>query len=223
MFLGHYALGFGAKKAAPGVSLGTLFFAAQFADLLWPILLLAGVERVEIRPGATPVNAFVFEHYPWSHSLLALAVWGFLFAAAHRALRRASARVSFLLAALVVSHWVLDAVSHVPDVPVGFSGPFVGLGLWRSRTATILVELALYFAGVALYARATRARDRTGAAGFWTLVVFLFVFSLGSLYAPPPPSVTAVALGTLSMFFIVLWGYWLDRHRQAADAVARNP
>src|SRR5512142_1715008 len=182
MFLGHYALGFGAKKAAPGVSLGTLFFAAQFADLLWPILLLAGVERVEIRPGATPVNAFVFEHYPWSHSLLALAVWGFLFAAAHRAVRRASARVSFLLAALVVSHWVLDAVSHFPDVPVGFSGPFAGLGLWRSRTATILVELALYFAGVALYARATRARDRTGAAAFWTLVVFLLVFYFGSLY-----------------------------------------
>ena len=215
MFIGHFALGFGAKKAAPEVSLGTLFFAAQFADLLWPVLLLAGVERVEIRPGATPVNAFVFAHYPWSHSLAALAAWGFLFAAAHRVIRKPPARVSLLLAALVVSHWALDFATHVPDMPVGFSGPFVGLGLWRSRPATMAVEVALYLAGVAVYVRATEARDRTGAVALRVLVVFLLLFYFGSLFAPPPPGVRAVAVGTLSMSLFVAWGYWLDSHRQA--------
>ena len=51
MFLGHFGLAFGAKKAAPAVSLGTLFAACQFADLLWPTLLLLGYERVDIAAG----------------------------------------------------------------------------------------------------------------------------------------------------------------------------
>jgi hypothetical protein len=219
VFIGHFALGFASKKAAPRVSLGTLFLAAQFADLLWPVLLLAGVERVEIRPGATPVNPFVFSSYPYSHSLVALTVWGLIFATAHRALRRAPARVSLLLAALVVSHWVLDYATHLPDVPIGFSGPFVGLGLWRSRAATIVVETVLYFAGVAIYARATEARDRTGTVALRALVLFLLVFYFGSLFAPPPPSVTALAWGTLSMGLVIAWAYWVDSHRQPRGCI----
>ncbi|HWC66206.1 MAG TPA: hypothetical protein VG777_08990, partial [Thermoanaerobaculia bacterium] len=148
MFLGHWAVGFGAKKAAPRVSLGTLFLAAQLADLLWPVLVLAGVEKVEIRAGATPVNPLVFTRYPWSHSLAALALWGALFGLAYRLIRGAPARAAAILAAVVVSHWVLDAFSHEPDVPVGPTGPVVGLGLWRSLPATIAVEIVLLAAGV---------------------------------------------------------------------------
>ena len=215
MFIGHFGVGFGAKRLVPKVSLGTLFLAAQFADLLWPVLLLAGIERVEIRPGATPVNAFVFSWYPYSHSLAALVLWGFLFAAAHRAVRRVPARVSLLLAALVVSHWVLDYASHLRDMPIGLSGPFVGLGLWRSRSATAVVETVLYLAGVAIYARSTEARDRTGTVALWALVVFLLIFYFGSLFAPPPPNVRVVALSALAMWMLVAWGYWLDSHRRA--------
>jgi hypothetical protein len=217
VFIGHFGLAFGAKKAAPEASLGTLFAAAQLADLIWPVLLLAGVERVEIRPGATPVNPFVFTHYPWSHSLAALVAWGAIFALAHRALRRPPARTSIVLAGLVVSHWVLDAATHLPDMPVGFSGPFVGLGLWRSLPATTAVETALYLAGVAVYARATTARDRAGSIGLAALVVFLLLFYGGSLLAPPPPNVTAVAIGTLSMGLLVAWGAWVDRHRRVRE------
>jgi hypothetical protein len=72
MFIGHFAIGFAAKRAAPVVSLGTLFLACQLADLVWPTLVLAGVERFEIRPGITVVTPFDFVHYPWSHSLVAL-------------------------------------------------------------------------------------------------------------------------------------------------------
>ncbi len=217
MFIGHFGLGFGAKKAAPDASLGTLFAAAQLADLLWPVLLLAGVERVEIRPGATPVNALVFTHYPWSHSLAALLLWGAAFAIAHRVLRRPPLRTTVVLAALVASHWALDAATHVPDMPVGFSGPLVGLGLWRSRAATVAVEVPLFLAGAVVYARATRPRDRIGTIAFGGLVLFLLLFYVASLFAAPPPGVTAVALGTLAMALLVAWGAWVDRHREARD------
>lgn len=80
MFLGHFGVGFGAKRAAPGVSLGTLFAACQLADLLWPTLVLFGLERFEIRPGITAVTPLDFVSSPYSHSLVALSVWGILYA-----------------------------------------------------------------------------------------------------------------------------------------------
>ena len=78
MFIGHFAVALGAKKVAPAVSLGTMFLAAQLADLLWPTFVLLGIERVEIAPGATAVTPLDFVSYPYSHSLLALALWSTL-------------------------------------------------------------------------------------------------------------------------------------------------
>jgi hypothetical protein len=219
MFLGHYAVGFGAKTAAPEVSLGTLFLAAQLADLVWPVLVLAGIETLEIRAGATPVNPLVFIRYPWSHSLLALLLWGALFGLVYRMIRKAPARTAAVLFAVVVSHWVLDAVSHGPDVPLGPAGPFVGLGLWRSLPATVAVELALLAGGIALYLRATRPRDRTGTVALAGLVVFLLAAYLASIFGPPPPNPRAVAYGALAMWVLVAWGYWVDRHRQARRSI----
>ena len=221
MFIGHYAVGFAAKKVRPEISLGTFFLAAQWADIVWPVLVLTGVERVEIRPGATAANPFVFVHYPWSHSLAALAVWGALFALAHRAVRRTTLPASVLLGAVVVSHWVLDFATHVPDMPIGPSGPFVGLGLWRSLPATVAVEIALFAAGVALYLSATRAVDRMGSAGLAALAAFLILVYFGSLAAPPPPSVRAIGWGTLATILFPVWGYWVDRHRESRTRLER--
>lgn len=86
MLIGHFGVGFGAKSAAPKVSLGTLFIAAQFIDLLWPTLLLLGVETVRIVPGATVVTPLLFEHYPISHSLIAVFGWAGLVGGIHFAL-----------------------------------------------------------------------------------------------------------------------------------------
>jgi membrane-bound metal-dependent hydrolase YbcI (DUF457 family) len=218
MFLGHWAVGFGAKKAAPRVSLGTLFLAAQLADLLWPVLVLAGAETVEIRAGATPVNPLVFTRYPWSHSLVALLAWGGIFALAYRRIGKGTGRAAAVLFGVVLSHWLLDAASHGPDVPVGPAGPFVGLGLWRSLPATVAVEILLLAAGAALYVRATRPRDRTGTLALAGLVVFLVAAYLASVFGPPPPGARAVAIGALAMWLIVAWGYWVDRHRTVAGA-----
>jgi hypothetical protein len=216
MFIGHYALAFGGKRAAPTVSLGTLFAACQFADLLWPTLVLLGVERVAIDPGNTAVTPLEFISYPYSHSLEMLVVWGLLFGLAYRVMRRSTTPAAVTIAALVVSHWVLDWISHGPDLPLTVHRTArVGLGLWNSIPATVGVEGLLFAVGVGVYARSTRARDRIGSLGLWSLVAFLVMVSAANLMGPPPPSVTALAWAAQSMWVIVLWGDWIDRHRDA--------
>lgn len=100
MFIGHYALGLASKRIAPSVSLGALFLACQFADLLWPTLVLAGVESFTIRPGITAVTPLDFEYYPFSHSLLTLCVWGVLLGLIYRAVTESSCRAAIVLCAL---------------------------------------------------------------------------------------------------------------------------
>lgn len=216
MFLGHFALAFGAKRAVPGISLGVLFTAAQFADLLWPVLVLAGIERLAIEPGHTAVNPLHFLHYPWSHSLAMLAAWGVAFGGLYVSLRRGGAKSALVLAALVVSHWALDAISHGPDMPLVPGGStLVGLGLWNSVAATAVVELGLFAAGVAYYLRATRSRDRIGAWGLGALLACFVAIHLASLAGPPPPSPEAVAYSALALWLFVAWGHWVDAHRVA--------
>jgi membrane-bound metal-dependent hydrolase YbcI (DUF457 family) len=218
MFIGHFAAAMLARRAAPRVSLGWLFAAAQLPDLIWPVLLLAGVERARIAPGDTAFTPLAFEHYPWSHSLLTVALWGAALAGLHR-WRSGGARGALVIAGVVVSHWVLDWVTHRPDLPlVPGAGPRLGLGLWNSVAATLVVELLLFAAGVALYARSTRPRDRTGRWAWLGLVGFLLAIHVANAFGPPPPSMTGVAVGGLAIWLLVWWGAWADAHRTPTDA-----
>jgi hypothetical protein len=214
MFIGHFGLGFGAKKAAPAVSLGTLFLACQFADLLWPTLVLLGVEVVEVQPGATRMTPLNFVSYPYSHSLLALSLWGVVFGGVYFAIRGARVSTAVTLALLVVSHWVLDYVTHRPDLPLTMHGAGrYGLGLWGSIPGTLAVELTIFAVGLTLYLRETTPRDRVGSIGLWLLVGFLLVVYVASAFGPPPPDGTAVAWSAQAMWLLVAWGYWVDNHR----------
>ena len=215
MFVGHFAVAFGAKRAVPAVSLGTLFVACQLADLVWPVLVIAGVERVGVQPGLTVVTPLDFIYYPFSHSLLAAVAWAAVFGAAYTRLRRAPKWTGAVLAAVVASHWMLDALAHRPDMPltIGAGSARVGLGLWNSLPGTIAVELLLFAAGVWLYTRATKAVDRTGRVALWGLAAFLLVIYAANLFGPPPPSGMAAAWSALAMWLLVAWGYWVDRHR----------
>lgn len=222
MFLGHFALAFAAKPAAPKVNLATLFAAAQLPDLIWPVLVAAGVERVAIAPGITAFTPLDFISYPWSHSLALDVVWGVLFAGVHRArtrrraeaLRNTSgyAAATSLLAALVVSHWLLDFVSHRPDMPIVPGGPRYGLGLWNSVPLTLAVEGALFVAGVWIYARAT-VPDREGRWALASLVgVMVLAYVSSALSAPP--SVTAIWSASIAGgLLLIAWAAWTDRHR----------
>jgi len=221
MFIGHYAIAFGAKRLAPGVSLGALFLACQLADLIWPNLVLAGIERVTIEPGSTAMTPLAFEHYPYSHSLVMLTIWAALFAGIYRLVRRSSVAATVTLTAVVLSHWVLDFITHRPDMPILPNDSVrLGLSLWDRPALAVPLELALFGAGLWLYTRTTVARDRIGRIGFWALAAFLLVAWVANLLGPPPPSVTALAWSAQSMWLLVAWGYWVDRHRTAVPAAA---
>ncbi len=213
MFLGHYGVAFGSKAVAPKASLGTLILAAQFLDLLWPVLVLTGLEHVRIDPGNTPVTPLDFYDYPISHSLLMVLLWGVSIGILYAALRKYP-RGGWVVAAGVVSHWILDVISHRPDMPLAPAlKTFVGLGLWYSPAATFAVEAALFAAGVVLYSRTTIAKDRTGRYAFWGLVALLAAIYILNLPGPPPPSDRAVAVVALLAWLFVPLGYWVDRHR----------
>lgn len=140
--------------------------------------------------------------------------WAIGFAAIYLMLRRKRLSAFVTIAVLVISHWLLDYVTHRPDMPLTPSGPArLGLGLWNSVPATLAVELTIFAAGLLLYLRATTARDRIGSAGFWTLIAFLLVVYLASSFGPPPPSVAAVAWSAQALWLLVVWGYWVDHHR----------
>jgi membrane-bound metal-dependent hydrolase YbcI (DUF457 family) len=147
MFLGHFGLGFSAKKAAPEVSLGALFMACQFADLLWPTLVLLGLEQVEVQRGATLMTPINFVSYPYSHSLLALAVWGALVGALYKVVTRSRMLAAVTLGLLVLSHWFIDLIVHRPDLPLTLTGTArLGLGLWNSMAGTLAIELLVIWA-----------------------------------------------------------------------------
>lgn len=215
MFLGHFGIGFGAKRFAPRTSLGTLFLAAQFIDLLWPSLLLMNLERVAIVPGITTVTPLDFTHYPWSHSLLIVVAWGAAFGVVYYLVKRY--RVGAWVCGLaVISHWLLDLVVHRPDLSLLPSGEYrAGFGLWSSLAATLVVELAVFAVGLVLYLRTTTAKDRIGSIGLWSLVGFLVLVYAGNLFGAPPPSVRAIAWLGQAQWLIIVWGYWIDRHRVA--------
>ena len=212
MVLGHYGVAFAARRVAPRTSLGTTIFAAQFLDELWPVLLLLGLEQVRIVPGLMAASALDFVSYPISHSLATALGWGALIGAGYFAVRRYG-RGAWVVGASVASHWLLDAPMHRPDLPLWpGSATLVGGGLWNSVAVTWLVEGILFAAGVALYVRGTRARDRVGSWGLWAMVALLVVAFAGSGSAPP--SERTLALMTLGLWLFVPWGWWVDRHRE---------
>lgn len=215
MFIGHAALALAAKPLVPRVSLAALLVATYWLDIVWPVLLLAGVEQVRIDPGNTAFTPLDFVHYPWTHSLAAAIGWSVLLGLA---CSRLGKRAALVLALLVLSHWVLDFVSHRADLPLWpGSTTTVGLGLWNSVPATILVECVLFAMGAWVYARSTPARDRTGRFAYWGLVAFLLALYFANAFGPPPPSVTAIAgAGIAGAALFAVWAWWADRHRGAS-------
>jgi membrane-bound metal-dependent hydrolase YbcI (DUF457 family) len=217
MFVGHFAVGFAAKPVAPKVSLATLFLAGALADVLWIIFFPIGIEKVVIEPGLMAANSLNLVSFPFSHSLFADAVWASLFAGLYYWQRRDS-RGAWIIAAAVLSHWVLDVVVHRPDMQLApWSETRIGLGLWNSRLATLIVEGGLWLVALAVYVRGTRSNGRAGVYGFWIVIAILTLMWLGSLNGDPPPSLKTLAIVD-SIFLLALfaWAAWMDRARRVA-------
>jgi membrane-bound metal-dependent hydrolase YbcI (DUF457 family) len=214
MFIGHHAAAFAGKRASTRIGLGTLIFAAMFLDLIWPFFTLAGIEHFRIDPGNTAFTPLDFHDYPWSHSMVMALAWSVLAAVIYR-LTRKPWRDAAIVGAAVFSHWVLDFVTHGPDLPLWPGGPKVGLGLWNSKPLTFLVEVLLFAICLLLYLRATAPRDRIGKFALAALIVFLGMIYAANLVSPPPPNWQAVAVTALAQWLFVPWAWWIDRHRQA--------
>lgn len=210
MFIGHFAIALAGKRLAPSVSLATWFASVQLVDLLWPIFLLAGLEHVRIAPGITRFTPLDFYDYPITHSLVGAAAWAAVFAGIWLMARRDS-RIATLLAVAVLSHWVLDVVSHRPDMPVLPHGPYVGLGLWNSIPATLALELTMFAAGVALYLRSGSIGPRRTA--FWLLIAVLLTVYFAAAFGPPPPDTRTLAWSALAAWLFIPWAWWADNRK----------
>jgi hypothetical protein len=213
MFIGHFAVGLGAKKVAPHVKLGTLFFAAQFLDLLWPLFLILGIEHARICPGETAFTPIDFYDYPFSHSLLTSIVWSAIIGGIYYYLKK-NLHNSIVVGFAVFSHWLLDFFSHKPDLPIAPGiHTVLGLGLWNSVAGTIFIEGCLFIGAVYIYIRTTKAIDRVGNYAFWGLIALLLISYIANILSPPPPTMTAVAYAGFAQWLFIVWAYWIDRHR----------
>jgi hypothetical protein len=194
-----------------------LWFASVGPDFLWLLLILLGVERAEIKPGITVVNALDLQHYPFSHGLLESVGWSLLFGGGWYLWKRDRVG-ALLLGALVLGHWVLDFITHRPDLPLLWGDPKLGLGLWNHRIVSLIVEGALFLLSMGLYVARTRARRWWGHALLWLFVAFCLGTWLPDALglAPPPPSIRAVLPMLPLGFVIMLWVHGIDRGRESS-------
>lgn len=208
VFIGHFAAGMIGKRVAPDVGLGTHLVACQWLDFLWPVFLLTGIERAHIDHDATVVTPLALEHVPYSHSLVMSVVWSLAFFVSLKLAKR-STRDAAVVAAVVFSHFVLDVISHRPDMPLSF-GP-----------ATLIVEGGLFALAVFSYARSTRSKDAIGKWSFVGLVAVLIAIYAANLFGPPPPEdlpAAGLAIPALAMVLFALLGWWADSHRERQSA-----
>lgn len=208
MFIGHFAVGLLTKKNEEQPSLAMMFVAVQLLDLLWPVFILLGIESMSIDPGNTKLTHLDFENYPYSHSLLMAIVWGLALGIGYFLFTK-NKKGSLLLGGLVFSHWVLDLITHRPDLPLTpFSETKVGFGLWNYPVAEIMLELFIFGLGAFLYYKSPCFKRKIA---FWLLMAFLLIIHTMNLFGPPPPDAMAVAWSANLMWLIVLWAWWIER------------
>jgi hypothetical protein len=214
MFIGHFAVAFAAKKAAPRTSLGTLLVAATFLDVLFPIFVLLGWEIVRIDPGNTAFTPFDFVSYPWSHSMVMTLAWSAVLALGYFLLTHYRPG-AIAIGIGVFSHWILDVISHRADMPLSPGlDTRVGLGLWNSVAGTVIIEGAMFLAAVWLYTKSTRPTSKAGRYGFWSFVAVLIILYISDLFSAPPPNAAVLPIFGIAAWLFFPWAWWFDRHRR---------
>jgi len=213
MLIGHFGVALAAKRLAPKTSLGTLFLSVHLVDFVWPIFLILGIEHIRIEPAKTALTSIKYQYFPYTHSLLGVVGWAILIGTIYYVIRRYR-NGGYILALGTISHWVLDALVHISDLPLlpGYE-VYAGIGLWNSLPGTVLVELSIFLIGLIIYVRSTVGIWRLGLYGFWGMIAFLFVSWIGSISGLPPSSEKMVAIIVFSQWIIIPWAYWIDNHR----------
>jgi hypothetical protein len=173
-------------------------------------------------PGITRVAPLDFYDYPISHSLLADVGWAAVVAAIYFGVRR-YVRGAWIMGALALSHWFLDALVHRPDLPLGpGSTRMIGFGVWNSHAATILVEFSLFLVGLAIYVRTAKTEAGGVRASFWAGIAVLILLAAGNMLAGPPPSARVIAWVGVAQLSFVAWAFWADRRRVLQPALYQS-
>jgi hypothetical protein len=219
MLVGHYAIALIAKRAEPRINLGTLVLAAMFADFAWCIFMILGLEHVQFKSAMGAGKYFFATNIALSHSLLMDLVWATSLALAYL-LRRRYPRGALVIFLVVLSHWLLDFLSHRPDLPIAPEmHRYVGLGLWNSIPATLLVEGGFWCLAIILYVRCTRSKSFMAAFAFWGGISLLTLVWFSNIAGPPPQNPKAAPFASLIVFSLALaWAYWVNRVRVADPA-----
>jgi hypothetical protein len=216
MFVGHYAASLALKKFEKRASLGVLFLAVQFVDILFFPFVLLGIERMNIVENFTQSTHFELEYMPYTHSLLAFAVWSGAAYAVFRWVVVKNHSVAVVVALAVISHWVLDLLVHTPDLPLWSDATTkLGFGLWKSAIATYALEAVFLLLGLWLYLRSTKAATAVGKYGMGVFVGFLLLVNVANIFGPPMvDSKLGLAVFALTSYFLfAAAAFWLDGKR----------
>ena len=227
MFIGHYAPALVAatlrRKPDRGLTLGPLFIAAQLVDIAFFGFALIGVEHYAIQPWFTTMNPFDLYDVRWTHSLLGTLGWAAAFALVVRAIG-GSQRAGWIGAGVVASHWLLDLLSHSPDLTLAGGVTRYGLGLWNHPYIEMPLELGITAAALTCYANRTRAVDWRGKAALGLLAVALAGFQLVDWLRPQPhegidPAPAATSLTALAVYLILtVFAWWTASSRQVIQS-----
>jgi membrane-bound metal-dependent hydrolase YbcI (DUF457 family) len=216
MFVGHYAVALALKKFEKRASLGILFLAVQFVDILFMPFVMLGIERMNIVPDFTQSTHFELEYMPYTHSLFASALWAAFAYVFFRWIVVRDRSVALVVALAVFSHWILDLITHTPDLPLWSDQSIrMGLGLWNNAAATFAVEAILLVGALWLYLRATRASTTLGKYGMSVFVALLILMNVFNIYGPPPQGsrMEMIIMGLSAYFLFAAIAFWLDRKR----------
>jgi hypothetical protein len=213
MFIGHYGVSFAARSTQTRVPLWVWFIAVQWMDIVWSVLVLLGIEKLRIVPGFTQANSFDLYYMPYTHGLPGSVLLSLVFGVIV-ALSTSGNRVTtiLLVAAASFSHWVLDLVVHVHDLPLYDNAAKVGFGLWRHVVLSLPLELIILGLGAWLYARTTTFASATGRYVLWVFVFFLAALQVYANFGPPPSSPEAMAVTTFASYLaLALLAVWVER------------
>jgi len=214
MGVGHLAVGLMLKQAVPRVNLGWLFFASLLPDFLLGIFFWLGLEQASIPAHYENAHSVAFS-FPYSHGLTASLIWSALafLLVSYLTEREVSARLGIVFGLTVFSHFILDFIVHVPDLPVLGRNSFkLGLGLWDHMSLALTLELLLVVAGLILYWSSARRRGFGGRLGICLLMVVFSIVTVVGMTSTVPPSLSVLAVSWI-MTPVVLSGlaFWLDR------------
>ncbi len=216
MFVGHYAAAFALKGKEKGASLGMLFIATQFVDILFFPFVLAGFENLKFVKNFTAVNDFNMDYYPFTHSLMGAVFWSLLFYALYYfIITKKNKNIAIVMAIAIVSHWFTDLIVHTPDLPLIDGEPKFGLGIWNNKLATYCTEAVLLLGSLFYYLKKTTANSNIGKYAASGFVAFLLAINYLNLYVlPANDDITSLTISALFFYFLfALIAYFIDKKR----------